>query len=76
MMAFKIIGTGPRFPNGYLVAVNSAAEAQRKLRPMRRLCGSATVWDEGGHELNDVELGLLARRELLLDRGWNSSEGC
>jgi hypothetical protein len=67
-VSYTIIATGPKVPVPFEVRVNTATEAQLKLRPARELCGRAVVRDGAGHEISEAELGLLVLQECQVGR--------
>ena len=62
-MGYKVVDTGPQFPNGYEVNASTAAEAEQKLKAVRHLCGQATVRGANGREISLSELARLVQVE-------------
>jgi len=65
---FKVIGTGPQFPEPYVQDASSAREALVKRGAVEGLCGRATVQDFSGRNVTLMELQQIARAQDAADR--------
>lgn len=52
----------------FMVRVSSAIQAQEQLAPTREICPDASVYDEAGRKIEDVELAMLVEQERLAGR--------
>ncbi len=73
MAQYKLYGSGPQFPNGYIQTADTAAEALNKFDAVQNLCGHVSATDPDGKAVTRSDLSQRASAEQAAQREANKN---